>query len=60
MHKMKIPQILTLILCFLTSILLGELILLLKVNDNFIHAFLHINKIKVIQSSFRKKKVITI
>lgn len=35
-------------LCFLTSILLGELILLLKVNDNFIHAFLHINKIKVI------------
>ena len=36
---MKIPQILTLILCFLTSILLGELILLLKVNDNFIHAF---------------------
>lgn len=47
-------------LCFLTGILLGSLILLLKVNDNLIQAFFHINKIKVIQSAFRKKKAITI
>ena len=46
--------------CILIGILLGNNILLFKVNNNFIHAFLHINKVKVIQSAFRKKKAITV